>query len=221
MTSKPVESPLQSPMLGSGATLHGALYRSESSEIPLIGHSTIDLILMVWKLQLQSHVILLMHRIQSEDEPGHTSNTINARDHVRHPPTNFFTRHPEDMSTSCGQSPSAIGGLAWASWRSSGLSSDGMKRRRSGEGDNDENDWHPPKKRKIQLYSAQNKQGNVHLACHFHIYDPLRYSGRASDTKYTACEGPGWKNIIRLKYASKPYAVRRLKYLGNILSETI
>jgi hypothetical protein len=183
------------------ATLQGSSYSCEPSPTTIFGHSTTEFLLMVWKLQVQSHAVLLSHMVQRDKEPG--SKMTNIGEHFLPPSGDLFTRRPEDDSSNCGQSSSDTGDLTytWAPLGTSGTSLDCIKRRRSGEGQNDEDDGRPPKKPRCRLEHTSNEPEQFCFACHFHIHDPLRYSSRASDTKYRACEGRGWNNLMGLKYA--------------------
>lgn len=203
-------------MVGYLAALQGASQSFESSRISLPGRSMIDFLLVLWKLQVQSHAVLFVYNMQQQNEPDNC--TIIAGDYCLPLSSDFFTRHPEENSYNFKQSPSAIGNHSHASTTrdSADSSSDSLKRRRSGG----EDDGQPPKKHKTEIYCSPKEPETVLLPCHFHIYDPSRYSARASDRRYKACAGQ-WNSLAHLKYVSTPCSGFRLTNIGNILPKSI
>ena len=187
MVSKPVELSLRGSMMAS------------LSKISPFGHSTALFLFMVWKLQIKSYTILLVYGM------------IKTLEIFRSLSTNIFTQHPDDNSSECVKSPSATDELeyTWALRSSSSSTSPCLKHRRtSGGGDNEEDDDRPLKKPKNFLDDDQGKLSKPCFACHFHIYDPMRYSTSAFNTKYRECAGPGWNDLKCLKYASTSYSGR-------------
>jgi hypothetical protein len=198
------------------AALQSLSHSPESSRISLPGCSMIYFLLDLWKLQVQSHAILFVHSMQQRNGPDNS--TIIAEDYCLPLSSDFFTQHPEENSYNFKQSPSAIvnHSHAWTTRHSADSSSNSRKRRRSGG----EDDGQPPKKHKTEVYCSPKEPETVLLPCHFHIYDPSRYSVRASDRRYKAC-AEQWNSLAHLKYVSTPYSGFRLTNIGNILPESI
>lgn len=172
-------------------------------------------VFVLWSIQVQLISVLLMQILQPKGGAQKKSLDTNELfvvlqgDDVNH--------RPVDTSSKRSQSQSARRNAKHdcTARSSSASSSDTAKGRRSGKGQDDDENRQPPMEPRIEQFIFTDGLRTLRLACHFHVHDPPTYSARDSDTRYSTCEGPGWHSLVLLKYVSPLHWGAKLNFKGS------